>query len=280
MPRGQSDPQLTSRDSAILQLVADLNGCGVDHIQRRLWSGTLGSSSCYRRIAALSRVHYLHTERLPSYSGVGSGKALIRLGYKGRRLLSSSKDPHRVIQPNGGIGTFFARHHFAICDFRIALEREIEQLKDPSLVDWVSEQTLRREGIGVLAPLRASTHLPVRRGKVVPDGAFTLNRAGVHQAFLFEQDQGTMSTKRLHQKLRAYMELQIESGLRLPVLFVVPNLSRTVRLQAVAVTEAKKLTADPSAVFVTTSNEVDRGRILTRAVWFRAGSSNRVRLLN
>src|SRR4051812_21604274 len=112
---------LTNRDIAILQMVYTYSGCTAEHIRRRFFTGR---SPCFTRIAKLVATGYLASRRLPSSSGIGSGKAFLTIGPKAHPVLAevlgvSLADltrASRAMKPQ------IVDHHAAICHTRLSVE--------------------------------------------------------------------------------------------------------------------------------------------------------------
>ncbi len=146
----RSTLSITPRDIQILQLVYSFDRCSREHILRRFWakngaSGPGPESACHRRIAKLITSGFLTADRLPSLTGVGSGKSLLGIGPRGRVLLSdvlglSRSELNRLRQLQS---PFAAAHHLAICDVRLFLEQAVGRLSQVELSEWVSERELR-----------------------------------------------------------------------------------------------------------------------------------------
>src|SRR5207253_2798760 len=126
---------ITPRDIKILQLVYAYDCCSADHVCSRFFGSSPAPGNygprvgCYRRIARLRQAGYLTAFRLPSLSGMGSGKSLLGLGSRGRQLLaehlelprSELKRLKQVVTP------ILGAHHLAVCDVRLALELASER---------------------------------------------------------------------------------------------------------------------------------------------------------
>src|SRR5437868_916361 len=81
---------LSERDINILMFIHFYNGCTVEHLRRRFFRTVWGRSACYARIRRLCEAQYLESKRLPSMSGVGSGKAFLTIGALGRSVVSDA----------------------------------------------------------------------------------------------------------------------------------------------------------------------------------------------
>src|SRR5438105_10125082 len=79
---------LTERDPHILAMVFDYGGVSVAHIQAKFFSRPHARASCYARIARLIGAQYLVARRLPSETGVGSGKYFVMVGPRARPVLA------------------------------------------------------------------------------------------------------------------------------------------------------------------------------------------------
>src|SRR5688572_4642416 len=143
---------ITPRDIKILHLVYAYDTCSAEHLCARFFGasptpGRYGPQvTCYRRVARLRQAGYLTGYRLPSLTGMGSGKLLLGLGTNGRKLLaehlglsrSELKQLKQVVTPVLGA------HHLAVCDVRLAVELACESRAGVSL-DWLSERELRNQ---------------------------------------------------------------------------------------------------------------------------------------
>src|SRR5687767_3718216 len=121
---------ITSRDLQMLQMIYDYDTCSVDHLVARFFPQTPGRTAlygrqvaCYRRVARLRDAGYVGVSRLGATSGIGSGKALLSLGPRGRALVAeylelSGSELRRLKE----ITTPYLRdHHLAVCDVRLGL---------------------------------------------------------------------------------------------------------------------------------------------------------------
>ncbi len=270
---------VTSRDIQILEFVYSFDRCSREHVLRRFWAknGALGpgpESACHRRIAKLITAGFLTADRLPSLTGVGSGKSLLGIGPRGRLLLSellglSRSELNRLRQLQS---PFAAAHHLAICDVRLCLILASEQLGQVELTEWVSERELRTPPITRVRDPKA-----VRVGEkpplipLVADGAFTLSLAsGQSQSWLLELDMGTIPQKRIRAKLRAYL-VNYRKDPR-PILWVVNDQKRKAEILSWSLAEAEALEGtDPTIFLVTTRAQISEHSILTAPIWQVAG---------
>lgn len=261
--------EVTERDTSIVQMVWSYEGCTTEQIHARFWDPASPLSACYRRVALLVESEYLAAQRLPSITGVGSGKRFLTLGPRGRVLLGE-----RFGVPMGradvlGTSPLFSQHRIAIGDFRLALERAASAVPHVRLADWVGERQLRRK------PLRVEDLSGKGRQTItfVPDGEFTLVQGGRRQRCFFEMDMGTIAPRRLCTRVRGY--LLHEATRSLPVFFVVPTESRARQVSEMAQAEAANLNVTPSTVFITTRNRVSPDTILTGPIWEQVGVTGR-----
>ena len=80
---------LTARDLEILAMIFHYDGLVVDLVRRRFWPSPGARSACYDRLARLIADGYLQATRLPSLTGVGSGRTFLTIGGRGRRELAA-----------------------------------------------------------------------------------------------------------------------------------------------------------------------------------------------
>jgi len=263
----RSAMQLTPRDMAIVEMVYRFGGCTVEHIHERMWPENTALSSCYRRIARLVAAKYLAATRLPSLSGQGSGRTLLTIGPSARPLIAKLLAvPLAALPRAADVATpLFLAHHFAVCDFRVALELATAHDLAVSLVDWTLESELKRLPTRVTDTYALQGKSRTRTITLIPDGAFTLAHHGSAERAYFEQDMATMSPKRLALKLRGYLIQQQE--LPVPVFFVTLTQSRAAQIVDLAAREAHQLKADPTVFFVTTKDQIRKDTILHAPIW-------------
>src|SRR5215208_4000807 len=260
-------PAITPRDIKILQLVYAYDTCSADHLCARFFSasptpGRYGPQvTCYRRVARLRQAGYLTAYRLPSLSGMGSGKLLLGLGPKGRKLLaeylqlprSQLKQLKQVVTPVLGA------HHLAVCDVRLALELACEGRPGVSL-DWVSERELRNQPITrVKDPRPQPEGVTAPDIPLIPDGQLTITLPeGAEQTFQLEVDLGTIPAKRMLSKLAGYLALAMDS----PILWVVPDQRRLEAIANWALKLSKALEIDPSIFWISTKAQITPQAVL------------------
>ncbi len=156
---------LTKRDIATTVMVYLFGGCSTDHVAKRLFPGLKSSRACYRHVAELVNQGYLLTQRLPSLSGVGSGKNFLTLAPKGKPVVAqalglsvSELSRSRIDAPR------FIEHHLSICDTRVNFELAVERSNLFTLLEWTRDRDVEIKGKD-------------NQGKefiLTPDGAFTL----------------------------------------------------------------------------------------------------------
>jgi hypothetical protein len=270
--------QLTPRDMAILAMVHDFHGCSVQHVHDRFWAQESSLSVTYRRVARLRAEGYIRMQRLPSLSGQGSGKAFLSLARRGRQVVAEQLEiPLSQLPRHKPAETsLFVAHHFAICDFRVALELATEPFPDRLLLSWTGEWELKR------APMRIEDRESAHSGEsrviaLIPDGAFSLTYQERTQPGFLEMDMGTLSQKRLHVKLRGYLLQQ--ATVPMPIFFVVQTESRAELIRELTVREAELIGADPTRVFVTVRNRIRNTTLLAQPIWQQAGTEGCVSLL-
>src|SRR5438270_7368979 len=116
---------LTARDEAIIQMVFSYDGVAIHHIQARFFPTPGARSACYTRIGALVKEGYLTASRIPSQTGLGTGKAFLTAAARSRPLLAKLLN---VALPELWRGTrahapAIIEHHLAICDTRLSCEQ-------------------------------------------------------------------------------------------------------------------------------------------------------------
>ncbi len=259
---------ITERDIAILLMIYFVSGCAISHIQRRFFSsGETGSSNaCYRRVQRLAADGWIKTTRLPSVTGMGAGHLYVSLDRKGRQLVAEHLGLSRSeLQRVRAIDTpYAATHHFAIVNFRLALELACERTGLATLEEWTPESQLRIPPI----PRVEDPAAPPGAGRIliplIADGEFRLRLAdGRQAAFKVEVDLGTVPRKRLCQRLRG----QLVRGRvdERPILWVVPDEKRQAAITEWAQNEARSL-GDPTIIWTTTSEQINESTILT-PIW-------------
>lgn len=268
MPR-HAHLSLTQRDIEILWTTYRFAGCSTDHIRQRFFPTRGARSACYTRIALLASAGYLSTKRLPSLTGIGSGKQFLTPGPKSRPVLAKLLGLTRT-----QLGRFrmdstpVITHHFALCDFRLALEIACERSRLFRLEEFRGDYELGRSPIKVKDPKTRDTIV------FVPDAVFTLSlRDQIEQTFVLEIDLGTVSRKRTREKLRGYLLKDKQD--RFPILYVTINQARSDQIIRWATEESDKLSAaDPTIFWVTRKAWVDSERILNYPIWTIPGVPN------
>lgn len=270
---------VTPRDADMIEMVYAYHGCGVQHLHARFWPEESTLSATYRRVSRLAQAHYLTAQRLPSLTGQGSGKAILALGARGRRVLAERRAiPLRALpRLKLAASTLFVHHHFAVCDVRVALELAAERTKHVQLAEWLPEATLKRQPMKVQDVAPPDAPAESKTITLIPDGAFLLRYDAREQPGMLEMDMGTLAPKRLQQKLRGYLLLYPE--LRTPVFFVAPSEQRVQQIRRLAESEAARLGADPSFVFLTTRGALLAGPALTAPIWQQCTVTQPVALL-
>jgi hypothetical protein len=133
-------------------------------------------------------------------------------------------------------------------------------------MEWTSEPELKRHPLKIVEPAGKDGRQNVIT--IVPDGAFTLRHARRTQYAFFEMDMGTIGHRRLRSKLRGYLLHQEQ--VRVPVFLVVPTNERLVHILEITDQEAERVDTDPSAVFVTCTEQVKPDSLLTECIWYQA----------
>ena len=254
---------LTSRDEAIITMVFSYDGVAIHHIQERFFPTSGARSACYTRIGTLVKAGYLTTARIPSQTGLGTGKAFLTVAARARPLVAKllNVSPSTLSRGTRAHAPAIIEHHLSICDVRLSFERAV--LKSPAFthVEWTNERILRTR------PMVASDEERGEPIALIPDGLLRLTRRDGHtQAFFVEVDRGTITEhKRLVKRLRGYLLHAKDEPT--PVLFTVPTTSRQTLLATLAEREAAKLAADPTLFFLTEQSRVNPDSVLTAPIW-------------
>ena len=272
---------LTERDCQILRQVYEYRGCSIDQVHLRFWPLGSARSTCYRRVNRLVDAGYLSAQRLPSLTGIGSGKAFLTPGPLGRQLLVRLlgvplSDVARQSDPFSS--AFYPTHHLRLCDVRCALELAAERIRDVAVTEFLPEVTLRKQPIRINDTYTANDRERQRTVTLVPDGAFRLTHAGQTRRLLLEVDLGTIVPSRLALRLRGYLRLQT-LGAALPLLFITTTDQRVAQVLAIVSREAGALGIDPTPIFVTTLDQVSADTVFTAPLWRQAGTAMSVALL-
>jgi hypothetical protein len=274
----------TDRDLQILYFIYLLNGCSIDHLAARFFSGSL--KAAYARVAKLMTAGLVGTQRPGSSSGVGSGKALLTLPDKGRAVLAAEylRSPISAVRPVKQVSTAYARdHHLALCDFWLSLELAIEEgaRSHQSLyLEWTAEKELRADPIQVTQARRPAPK--IRR--FIPDGDFTIWLSSNNkQTFKLEMESDPLRRPAIiKDKLAGYFDY-ISSDTKdcatsgtepEPVvpfsLWVVPDTKAQLVMTAWILELAHRFGDDPSYFWITTRSAIASSSILT-PVWKAAG---------
>jgi hypothetical protein len=241
----------------------DYRGIAASHVQVRFFPTPSGYRPCYSRIQKLIAQRFLRARRLPSVSGIGSGRLFLTLDTNGKQAvakalgLASRQELARlrIDAPR------FIEHHLALCDSRLRFTLAAQQSRLFELLEWTAD---REVVIHVTDPDTDTTV------GLEPDSTFTLALAdGSSQRFCLEQDAGTIP-KRMRSRLRAYL-LRAGAEHGVPVLWVVPDRLRQHWLLHLALDAAAAVSADPTVFWVTTQAALARQDALADAIWHLPG---------
>lgn len=251
---------LTDRDLAVLRMVYEYDGCAIDHIRLRFFPTSGARTPCYRRIAHLIEHAYLASNRLPSLTGRGSGKAFLTIGSQARSLLAQVLELSRSELARTRMSSpLFIAHHLALCDLRSVFEAAAIESPLFTLRDWLGDRELHQ------SPMRVKDSATGQQIPIVPDSSFTLVLPnGGEQTFLVEMDMATVAPKRMQAKLRAYLA---RSEDHTPVLFIVPNRARQDNITRWALREAQDLRVDPTIFWITTKDVLTPETVLSAPIW-------------
>jgi hypothetical protein len=258
----------TARDLALCLMVYTYRGCTVDQLQARFFPTFGARTACYARLARLIEAGYLTRTRLPSRTGVGSGKTFLTLGLAARPLVAEALDlpVHQLERTPRSVSPLMIAHHLALGDVRLAIELAVAPPGDVTLTEWRTDQDLHRAPVTIPA---SPTEPP---GVLIPDGAFTLElRDGSTQAFYVEMDLSTVPTSRWKTKLQGYLRLAQAATIPAPVLIVVPGPERQRAIVQWAQGAAAAYQGDATIFLVTTQAQISSATVLAQPIWQVAG---------
>jgi hypothetical protein len=255
-----ANPITLERVQNVILMVYLYGGCTAEHIRRCYFSSHGARSACYAWIARLVKDDYLVSTRLPSLTGIGSGKAFLTTGPNARPLLAKALGiPRTELARMRMDSPFMIAHHIALCDIRLSFELAAKRSPFFTLQDWVTDAELKR--------------LPVERVKdpkdenreiaLIPDARFTLAvEQGTEQTFLAELDLSNLSPKRLRTKLRGFLKVKPP-----PVLFIVPDRQRQAAIAQWAAEEARDMQADPTIFWLATKDSINESTVFSAPIW-------------
>lgn len=265
-------PQLTDRDTSIIVLAYLYGGVSIEHIRARFFPTSGARSACYTRIAKLVDAGYLVSQRLPSATGIGSGKALLLPGPAARPLLAKQfglalgtlARRRRIVAPP------FITHHLATCDVRLALDLAAVRSRVFTAMEWIPEWELRRRPLKVTDP---QTNDPIY---LVADGLAQLTLAdGSTQSLFIEVDRDTEGS-RIRTRLRGYLLAARSEAI--PVLWTVPTTARADGIAQLARAEAVKLAADPTLFLIAQHDRIRADTVLDGPIWTVVGGPTGIAL--
>lgn len=267
---------LTPRDIDIFIFVHSYGSCTIEHLRRRFFPTPGARSACYARILRLTEARYLSSTRLPSLTGIGSGKSLLTIGPQARPVLAEALGIPRseIERVTRSMSPFVIAHHLATCDVRLAVELATVNLDQVTLTEWLTDEELHRNPMKVKDPL-TQKELPI-----VPDGAFTLELSdGSSQQFFVEVDRSTVPAGRFKAKLYAYLVDAQQRAERVPFLIVATTKERQGYIARWANEEASALKADPTIFFLTTLDAVTEQTVLAQPIWQVVGGPSQLAVL-
>src|SRR5437868_1764611 len=97
-------------------MIHGYSGCSIEQIRRRFFATPGARSACYARVSLLVEEKYLAASRLPSLTGVGSGKMFLILGSRGRQVVAHELEISRseLARTSRAVSPFMLAHHLAI----------------------------------------------------------------------------------------------------------------------------------------------------------------------
>lgn len=178
---------------------------------------TASVQACRLRLLKLYQNGYLNRLRQEVVIGTGSAETVYCLDRKGVELLATQRDEEpesAKYQPHfARVKGVFIKHTLAIVEFRLTVEKEIEQRGDLRIHRWFNEWDIadplaikKRDKFFIYDEVMDTTNN--QRLSVYPDAVFVLERekAGEksRELYFVEIDMGTMTHRRIREKLRAY----------------------------------------------------------------------------
>jgi hypothetical protein len=182
---GELDAQLSERDRAVLDRVAELRFVSGAQLIRLHFAGT---SERTARQALLRLVRLEVLERLPRAIGgmrAGSGAFVYRLGPAGQRLVGETWRPHVP-------GTLFVAHSLRVAELHTLLA-EADRAGQVELLQASAEPACWRR---------------YPSGRLKPDSYVRLGAGEYEDSYFVEIDMGTEGSRALLTKLRQYAEYQ------------------------------------------------------------------------
>lgn len=187
--------ELTDRERAIIELVADYRILDGAQLQRRFFpTGTLVGSR-RRTQATLKRLtdeQYLHRlERRVGGERAGSASFCYCLGSRGQRLLDPSSRARRPTEP----GLSFVRHHLAVAQIYVDIATATE---DPDEIEILDHQTEPNCWRHLARPFGGSEWLK-------PDLYLSLGVGDLELRWFIEVDLATESLRRIERACDRYL---------------------------------------------------------------------------
>src|SRR6266508_101857 len=100
-------------------MVHNYGGCPVNHIKDRLFGDLKSLRVVYREISDLIEDGWLAARRLPSTSGIGSGKTFLTVTPAGRAVVAQALGLQRSELGRSRLDSpKLIQHHLAICSAR------------------------------------------------------------------------------------------------------------------------------------------------------------------
>lgn len=267
---------LVLRDIDILVFCYTYCGCTIEQVRRRFFATHGARSACYARISRLIEAGFLAANRLPSLSGVGSGRMFLRPTAVGRRIVAEALGitPRQLGDPPRSISPLLIAHHLSVGDFRLSVELASKLDGQASLREWLSDDDAHRK------PLAVWDEAAGREVPLVPDSIFDLELPnGRLQRMLVEVDRSTVPAGRWRQKLERYLRRAGALDRVEPVLIVCLSSKRQGEIAKWAEEAARAMTADSTIFWLTTINQVSEETVLTYPIWQVVGGPARFAIL-
>jgi hypothetical protein len=203
--------QLTERDGAILKAVYDYRLLTSEQIEALLFRSEKPrgrQTSCQRRLQLLFHHGLLNRLNLPIVLGQGRAPFVYELDQAGAQYLVRTygidQKSVRTRMATEGYGALFVDHLLSINSVRIAFS-VVKDVSEWRVDEWIADFEFRTKALREKVPYTMRGNRIERK---FPDGYFVVtDESGTRRAhFFLEVDEGTMSTTRWGEKIRAYKE--------------------------------------------------------------------------
>jgi len=279
---GKTTFQMTDRDVEILKALNRYRYMRTGQIHSLLFPNTETKQPAARRLRNL--YHHQFVSRATPYVKLGQPMPEIAyyLGRKGRALLRDQGVVVKYYRKSSEIKYQFLNHALAISEFRVALERAVEDLDNLILDRFIPDFEMKKEASAYAGRRRyllctEITHPAYQKTFIVhPDALIKIDLRKDEKSapllLFLEVDQGTEGMERIRDKMTGYM-LAIRQGIfrhyggdaPVLVLFQAHNEKR-----AQVIFEALADHAGSAFVRVTHADQVKPDNLFFEKIWRRA----------